>query len=147
MPNYCSNFLEFPEGDRESFLKFMSRDPEEKGRKFLNFNKIKRKPPKVDGYEWSVKNWGTKWNSFWCDETESGLAFTTAWSPPTPVVLALSKKVGKPLRLIYSEMGMGFCGEFLAEPDGAFADNYYDDWRDAPQGLKDELGLREEDWD
>ena len=47
-------------------------------------------------YEWCIKNWGTKWNS--CettiddDEDDIVIDFDTAWSPPIPVLLALSKK-------------------------------------------------------
>jgi hypothetical protein len=46
------------------------------------------------GYEWCVENWGTKWGA--C-ETEIDyyfhtIRFDTAWAPPEPVMLALSKK-------------------------------------------------------
>ena len=43
-------------------------------------------------YEWCVKNWGTKWNG--CDSwlEDDILHFDTAWSPPIPVLIALSKK-------------------------------------------------------
>jgi len=46
-------------------------------------------------YDWSIKNWNTKWNS--CDSKRSddndhGLQFTTAWSAPHPVIEALAKK-------------------------------------------------------
>ena len=44
-------------------------------------------------YDWSIKNWGTKWNSYdpWKGE-EKGLIFSTAWSAPHPVIEAMAKK-------------------------------------------------------
>lgn len=48
-------------------------------------------------YDWCVENWGTKWDA--CSATlehhESGEAifnFETAWSPASPVILAMSVK-------------------------------------------------------
>ena len=48
-----------------------------------------------DWYEWSIQNWGTKWNA--CntqinDMNEPNIYFDTAWSPPLPVINELSKK-------------------------------------------------------
>ncbi len=47
-------------------------------------------------YEWCIKNWGTKWNSSNTmindDEDDIVVDFDTAWAPPTPVLVALSKK-------------------------------------------------------
>lgn len=43
-------------------------------------------------YDWSVKNWGTKWNAY--DTTRinaSTIQFDTAWSMPHPVMVALSR--------------------------------------------------------
>lgn len=47
-------------------------------------------------YEWSINNWGTKWNAYGYKEgtdysTGNGLAFQTAWSAPYPVLLKLSE--------------------------------------------------------
>ena len=47
-------------------------------------------------YEWCIKNWGTKWSSdsTRIDDSEDDIVidFDTAWSPPIPVLVALSKK-------------------------------------------------------
>ena len=42
-------------------------------------------------YDWSIKNWGTKWNSYdpWKGE-EKGLIFSTAWSAPHPILEELT---------------------------------------------------------
>lgn len=44
-------------------------------------------------YDWSIHNWGTKWNSYdpWKGE-DHGLLFSTAWSAPHPVIKALSQR-------------------------------------------------------
>ena len=47
-------------------------------------------------YDWSIKNWGTKWNSYDAYNTSSydgyEMEFNTAWSAPHPVIDALAKK-------------------------------------------------------
>ncbi len=49
-------------------------------------------------YDWSIANWGTKWNSYgYHDYTEKDfdgatLTFDTAWSNPQPVIDALAAK-------------------------------------------------------
>lgn len=47
-------------------------------------------------YEWSINNWGTKWNSYGYSEDMSyakmdALYFTTAWSSPHPVINKLAE--------------------------------------------------------
>ena len=47
-------------------------------------------------YEWSINNWGTKWNSYGYSEDMSyaemdALYFTTAWSSPHPVMNKLAE--------------------------------------------------------
>lgn len=45
-------------------------------------------------YEWSIENWGTKWNSYGYGETidnwDEGISFETAWSAPNPVIAKLA---------------------------------------------------------
>lgn len=48
-------------------------------------------------YEWSINNWGTKWNAYECAAREMGpehseLSFWTAWTPPHPVLQRLSEQ-------------------------------------------------------
>ena len=43
-------------------------------------------------YDWSIKNWGTKWNSYSNDIHEDEITFQTAWCFPEPVILELVKK-------------------------------------------------------
>ena len=48
----------------------------------------------ADWYGWSVENWGTKWNAYDFDAYDGGnsIAFSTAWSAPTPIIEKLSEQ-------------------------------------------------------
>ena len=69
-------------------------------------------------YNWSYDNWGTKWNA--CDayinekrDEHLSLSFSSAWSPPIPVIWALMEQHPKlDVELEYSESGMGFAGMY-----------------------------------
>jgi len=48
--------------------------------------------PNRNWYDWRINNWGTKWNAYDFNDIEPGsYGFCTAWSPPIPVIRALSK--------------------------------------------------------
>lgn len=67
---------------------------------------------KNNWYDWSIENWGTKWNS--CDTEEWGCGFTfwTASSPCSPVIEELAKMFPDAcFEYSYEESGLGFCGE------------------------------------
>lgn len=72
----------------------------------------------LGGYDWCVKNWGTKWGLYEVlateDYFEGGLisyTFLTAWSPPVPVIQAMSKQFPSlQFDLDYFECGCGFMG-------------------------------------
>lgn len=48
----------------------------------------------TDWYEWSLKNWGCKWNASntYLSSDRKVIEFETPWSPRFPVIVALSKK-------------------------------------------------------
>lgn len=51
---------------------------------------------KNNWYDWSIVNWGTKWNAYGFDESKefqigNDLRFLTAWSAPHPVIAKLSE--------------------------------------------------------
>jgi len=71
----------------------------------------------MDWYEWSIENWGTKWNArdselFAYERAgEVEIAFETAWSPPLPVINAMGRMFpDHSFRLEYREGGVGFQG-------------------------------------
>ena len=70
-----------------------------------------------DWYNWSVENWGTKWDisqPFVGDDTEEDsitFSFDTAWGPPVDAFRNWATGDGRvTYRLIYIETGMGFVG-------------------------------------
>ena len=42
-------------------------------------------------YDWSIDNWGTKWNACYSDVSGNTLDFETAWSAPHPVIAKLAE--------------------------------------------------------
>lgn len=56
-----------------------------------------------DWYDWSVHNWGTKWNSCntWVDLKTCSICFDTAWSPATLIIEKLAKLYPK-AKIIFS---------------------------------------------
>jgi hypothetical protein len=67
-----------------------------------------------DWYEWSVKNWGSKWNSSESVFEDGKIHFQTAWSVPEPVFIELSKiHPDVKMRVIFADEDLGNnCGEF-----------------------------------
>lgn len=68
-----------------------------------------------DWYDWSVLNWGTKWNAY--DQQKMGfgsIRFDTAWSTPYPVIEKLAKKFPElSFRVIFADEDIGSnCGEY-----------------------------------
>jgi len=86
---------------------------------------------KPNWYDWSVSNWGTKWDldeetTFYVNEKSIGMGFNTAWSPNCSFWVAFSEKY--PTVQIdhkYYEEGMSFIGEAFYE-NGNFDDNCQD---------------------
>jgi hypothetical protein len=81
-------------------------------------------------YDWSLANWGTKWDAYetYCEKSIKELFYTfdTAWSPPVNWLEKVSKKYPK-LRftLEYREGGAGFEGAAIAE-NGEISDDCRD---------------------
>lgn len=94
-------------------------------------------------YDFCVQKWGTKWRGG-CgqlNEDGSSISFDTAWSPPIPVIEEIAKKLPDDDMLIlnYIEEGEGYCGKYVAGNEGG-VDEFYDNIKDAPESLKEELG-------
>lgn len=57
----------------------------------------------TDWYDWSVKNWGTKWNAYHdlVEVSEDGnslsVRFQTAWSEPTPILIEFTRRAAEAL--------------------------------------------------
>ena len=56
----------------------------------------KKKYGASNWYDWSVKNWGTKWNASegYFDDEANRLVFNTAWDKPDPILQSLADRWG-----------------------------------------------------
>ena len=102
-------------------------------------------------YDWCVAIWDTKWNAYSCYTLEDdslkledidAIGFQTAWSPPINVIRELAKLTGESLRMSYYDEGWMFGGEYLVNADGSETDNCYNDIKDCPEHLKEELDVQ-----
>ena len=145
MPNYCNNCLCMDGNTKtiKSVIEFVKS-----GENVFDFEKIVPMPDNIycgsvgdkereiygenNWYDWSIKNWGTKWNSIDAELDGYEIQFLTAWSPCVPVIATLAK-LFPTLRFTYRyfECGMCFCGERIYENgveifkfDGDYAENY-----------------------
>ena len=125
-----NNFIPYPKKFKD--LDDKARDHNEKAEKRSKLKGNKDKKFKLikdgfnsGGYEWCSEKWGTKWgicnaeiDNELDDEGEGELSynFETAWSPPSPVIVRMSKLF--PLlrfELRYFEGSMGFKGLLVCE--------------------------------
>lgn len=72
-------------------------DPD--GPTVLSFQKLVPRPEAAndDWYNWNINHWGTKWDACQATSgrtspTELVFSFNTAWSPPAPVIQALTER-------------------------------------------------------
>lgn len=73
-------------------------------------------------YEWSIANWGTKWDvgdedhedEYQKDDNEVILYFDSAWAPPI-IAMTHLESAGFTVTLYYWEPGMAFCGIYTSE--------------------------------
>lgn len=81
---------------KEEFCKF---SPRGKALREENYWKFGFK----DWYDWSWEHWGTKWNSYYghfC-KNDTSYCFSTAWSPPFPVMRKLAELLNSPVQFEY----------------------------------------------
>lgn len=164
MPNWCYNELSIV-GDEKAVARLceMVKRPES----VIDFGKVIPYPKKYEemdaiidkewpmggkgfnsgGYEWCIDNWGTKWNA--CDaevfpiEGGVGYRFDTAWSPPSPVVAALSLAFPElEFTLRFEEGGADFSGKevYVSGECVNSLDGKYDDYPITPHPKYDENG-------
>lgn len=125
MPNWCSNKL-IVRGRRADISEFMNLLDGVKGEHGF-FDAIYPMPKNLkspnDGwYNWSLSNWGTKWDVYnsqgewdrldWKDGRGVSLQFSTAWSPPLEAMQHLSEKLPKlKITISYSDPDMMMTGK------------------------------------
>ena len=150
MANDCYNYLEAPDGDLSLIADYISTRKVQWSKlpdTFLDFEKILPVPAKAKKkyIDWTDEHWGCRGNSYDGHAQDEGISFETPWSPPVGVIVELAKRIGKPLRLIYDEPGMDFCGELKVKADGKFKNKVYSPRSKAPEQLKEDLAIDEDD--
>ena len=114
MPNYITNRIKLISEPQEvsRVLELVKND--KYGIGTIDFEKIIPMPESIfrgslgkaemekygnnNWYDWSVANWGTKWNSYGYDESvdysenKDSLFFLTAWTAPHPVISKLAER-------------------------------------------------------
>lgn len=133
MPNYCQNTLKIIAKDDvvKTIIDMMRGTGEDEGNLF-DFNKVIPMPENIyrgavgkeeealygknNWYDWSIENWGTKWNSVDAELRENCFVFDTAWSPCSPVISTLAEMFPEArFEYWYEELGMRFCGREVYE--------------------------------
>lgn len=125
MPNWCNNVFTV-KGDPEKVAEFVEQMKADKEN--LDFNKVIPLPEVLKGrsdikdigwYEWSVVNWGTKWNvceaQLEYNDGDDGAVyyFDTAWSPPVGWFETVVKYYPwLDFCIEWEEGGMGFAGTY-----------------------------------
>jgi hypothetical protein len=115
MPNWVRNKL-FIHGDSDKVKQCtldISSDNEH-----ICFEKILPRPKDIgdDWYDWSIDNWGTKWDVSESYEDENGfICFDTAWSTPASLILHLSDKyTDLSFEVLYADEDLGSnCGRYV----------------------------------
>lgn len=144
MPNWCTNMIGFASEKKENLDKLLETIKGE-GRD-IDFEKIIPMPANIfrgnlgteervkygekNWYDWSCKHWNTKWNA--CDteleredDETAYLTFETAWSAPTPIIIALMGMCNAlDVAMTYScyEEACFFCGEIDTNDELKFYD-------------------------
>lgn len=139
MPNHVTNKIEFF-GKQENINKVLELIKDEYG--CISFDKIIPMPDyiytgslgreerelygKNNWYDWSIANWGTKWNAYdsGFDEESNTMWFNTAWAAPIPVLCELAKLCGKHEVSFdgkWADEDKGYnVGVFVSDEDGGY---------------------------
>lgn len=75
----------------------------------------------VNWYEWSINNWGTKWNSSAFDIGDDGksLTFETAWDPAIPVFMEITRQnPNYKFVMLYADEEIGCHTGYILAKDG-----------------------------
>lgn len=123
MPNWCDNMVTLRNADK-SKVDALAASLEGEDKAFLNH--LRPNPTGEWDYNWSIENWGTKWEAGiidWerRDDNEVWVSFDSAWCPPTVIYEYLVEE-GWEVEAIYHESGCAFIGQFTT--DGG--DDYYE---------------------
>lgn len=104
----------------------------------------------TDWYDWSIKNWGTKWNAYRILDEQGLIEFETAWSTPSPIFEKLAKTIkGCKFTVEYADEDIGRnCGTFTCSYEDGCELEYPEDSEEFAYRIKgydpDDLDEEEE---
>lgn len=157
MPNWCDNSMRLSNQDKTKIDALEAVLQEKNAEGFHNGQVFQHLRPNPSGeweYDWSINNWGTKWDADvfdWerCDDHEIVIYANTAWSPPIALYEYLYEE-GWEVEALYHESGMCFAGMWINGDD-----EYYEyditsksSIEDLPTDIVDFAGLEDahENW-
>jgi len=120
MPNWCDNTLEVSHEDPKMVERLVAA--------FKDARLCEEFIPSPTGewnYDFSVNNWGTKWDvggdDGYCEAEghNASMSFQSAWAPPTGLYPVL-EELGFIVRAMYYEPGMGFAGIYEDGQDNTY---------------------------
>lgn len=148
MPNHVTNGVSIRHEDAQKLKKFADKaiKKNDDGDLTFDFNAIKPMPKHSetffrDGglgqdertkygennwYDWSVKNWGTKWNAYSFklisrNDNAVHIQFDTAWAPPTPIFEKLVEK-GFQVDAVSINEDSGVEPDYFGEPENFYVE-------------------------
>lgn len=137
--NKDMDLLNIPDDKENIFLRMrkdVKREDWELGRQAFRNEMMYGAP---SWYDWSIENWGTKWNSYGYDNLDRSdiaenpaLSFYTAWSAPHPIIEKLAERypeVSFEHEWAGEDIGMN-CGRKTYE-HGECTDTYYPEAKEA----------------
>ena len=141
MPNWCDNSVTLRHEDKAKIdaldAELSKKTEGHYGSQGQMFEHLRPNPAGEWQYDWSVENWGSKWDAGiidWerRDDNEIWVSFESAWSPPVALYDYLVEQ-GWEVEALYYEPGMGYAGQCTT--DGG--DDYYEYDLGDPESIDD----------
>jgi hypothetical protein len=169
MPNWITNKLTIEGPNALKVVESLATKTQEGQVLPLDFNNILPMPENIykgnlgtkerkeygknNWYDWSLANWGTKWNACASEASGNVITFDTAWSPVIDLIVRLSEKHPEnTFKCEYAEEFLGnFTGYVICKNGEMLEDvQHEDDSREACElalklwGMEDEFKFNEE---
>jgi len=131
MPNWCWNHLEVL-GNEKQLQEFVEKSINAHEETEFSFEGTLPRGDRKDWYDWSLKNWGTKWDACEPDISHNDIdyfavSFESAWGPPINWINNIMKDFPDLcFTLEYEEPGMCFGGKLRAQQDYLWEDNHWE---------------------
>ena len=147
MPNWCNNTIKVQATKEriDEFEKFLNENDGKEW--FTHFRPLPEELVNEGWYEWSINNWGCKWNcdaNDWqrIDENTISFWFDSPWGPPLALYEFMVDEEFD-VRASYHEEGMAFVGEFVDGFDNCYEYEDLDSLDYIPEHLIEDWNLRD----